>query len=529
MIPSDERAPAFGATDEGDLFDARSLENQFAAYDRCPEALYDDVVTLPTGTPDERVNAVLRWQGALLRGQLPAPGDWPAPELEGPSRRLIEATGVLAYCKDQPELVTELLKDTVLPLWADGAAQFSAKVQQEFDRMLNLIREKLPESGELDDVLQAWDPAWDHLPEAPLGVRGKILAQAKARAGADPDVFVSHRAGALYGAWAERVKVWSEISDVLGDLGDLLGGGRGMDLSRSVLRHTGWKDVQRLSELLKKLPQLRRVIQQMGRMQDSVAEEETVSEQIMRPVSRIEVERQIIPTDVPIETKDIERSDEISRMLPSEAMLLIHPKLRLLWHAKRAERALFTYRRVATDVQEIQHHHIDMVADTQERKRPRPERGPILAVIDTSGSMLGQPEIVAKALVLEAVRTAHMEKRKCYLYLYSHGDNVKELDLSITDDGLGRLMDFLGQSFGGGSDVDAMNLVVERLKKPEWAKADVILVSDGEWTASSKVLSGVAHAKTMGTRFHGVQIGGGSGMNGLCDPIHQFSSWNALS
>jgi uncharacterized protein with von Willebrand factor type A (vWA) domain len=89
-------------------------------------------------------------------------------------------------------------------------------------------------------------------------------------------------------------------------------------------------------------------------------------------------------------------------------------------------------------------------------------------------------------------------------------------------------MDFLGQSFGGGSDVDAMNLVVERLKKPEWSKADVILVSDGQWIASPEVLNGVAHAKTNGTRFHGVQIGHGSGMQGLCDPIHHFSSWTAL-
>ena len=513
------------AASETNAFDARSLENQYAAYDRCPSALYDDVVTLPIGTPDERVDAVLRWQAALLQGQLPELGDWPSPELEQPSRQLVQATGVLTYCKDQPELVYLLLKDTVLPMWADGATQYGERVQQEFERILRSIRERLPEAADLADELQDWNPDWDHLSEVPAGVRGRILALAKNCAAANPDIYVSRRSGTMYAAWAERVRVWSEISDVLGDLGNMLGSGRGMDLSRSVLRHSGWKDMQRLSELLKKLPQLRKVIQQMGRMQDSDAEMESVSEQIMRPVSRIEVERQEIPTDVPIETKDIERSDEISRMLPSEAILLGHPKLHLLWHAKRAERALFTYRRVGTDVREIEHQRIDMVSDTQERQRPRPERGPIMAVIDTSGSMSGKPELVAKALVLEAVRTAHMEKRKCYLYLFSWGNNVLELDLSVTDAGLGRLMDFLGQSFGGGSDVDAMNLVVERLKQPDWVKADVILVSDGEWSPSQSVLNGVTNAKQNGTRFHGVQIGNGSGMQMICDPIHRFQDW----
>jgi len=34
----------------------------------------------------------------------------------------------------------------------------------------------------------------------------------------------------------------------------------------------------------------------------------------------------------------------ISRMLPSELVFLGHPQLKMLWHARRAEKALLTYR-----------------------------------------------------------------------------------------------------------------------------------------------------------------------------------------
>ena len=47
---------------------------------------------------------------------------------------------------------------------------------------------------------------------------------------------------------------------------------------------------------------------------------------------------------VPEETKGVELSDAIPRMLPSEAAMLGHPVLKCLWHARRAELALLTYR-----------------------------------------------------------------------------------------------------------------------------------------------------------------------------------------
>ncbi len=92
-------------------------------------------------------------------------------------------------------------------------------------------------------------------------------------------------------------------------------------------------------------------------------------------------------------------------------------------------------------------------------------------------------------------------------------------------------MAFLMHSFGGGTDIGAMTTVVERLKQDTWKKADVVLVTDGEWGAPANVVAGVAGAKANGTRFHGVQVGtvGRTGLHSICDPVHEFRDWATLA
>jgi uncharacterized protein with von Willebrand factor type A (vWA) domain len=215
-------------------------------------------------------------------------------------------------------------------------------------------------------------------------------------------------------------------------------------------------------------------------------------------------------------------------MLPVESLMLGHPRLRLLWHARRAERALLTYR-VEGTVHERRWVEREVQVE-QQGKRPRPERGPILAIIDTSGSMHGVPEQVAKAIVLEAMRTAHAEKRRCFLYAYSGPGQVLEHELDLSQEGVGRLLTFLGFSFGGGNDeVGVLIKVLARIKSNDWHKADVLFVSDGEWPAPTGVVSSIAAAREAGTRFHGVQIGnrGRTGLHAVCDPVHVFQDWAA--
>ena len=143
-------------------------------------------------------------------------------------------------------------------------------------------------------------------------------------------------------AWGELVKVWGEISEVFGDLGVMMG--RGWDMALGILSHAGWFDLLRLKKLVEKLPQFREIVQMLGRL-DVAENSPSVAEKILMPIRRLEEERREVRTPhVPAEMRGVERSGEVSRMLPLEATMLGHNKLRFLWHARRAERGLLTYR-----------------------------------------------------------------------------------------------------------------------------------------------------------------------------------------
>ena len=498
-------------------FDARSLENRYDFLDSCPEHVLCEIVTLPVGDLRDRVAGIVAWRTALLDGRLPSVEAWPEPAISGPVRKALADLDIPRFCKGQAELVDQLLTDIVAS-FSRRAAALSSDVAEQLRKLEELEREQMAEISfrRTRKVREPQEFALDEATSARLRAEAERAARER---GYDSD-------GEILATWSDRARAWSEISSVFGDLGSMMG--RGFDLSQSILKRVGWLEILKLRELIERLPQLREIVQQLGRLH-AATDGESVAEKLLVPVRRIEEERREVRTPLaPTETRGIERSGEIARMLPAEAAMLGHPKLRLLWHARRAERALLTYRVEGVIVERVQ---VEAEAFEEiEGQRPRPQRGPIIAVIDTSGSMHGLPERVAKAVVLEAMRTAHAENRRCYLYAYSGPSQVLEHELSLTDDGIGRLMTFLSHSFGGGTDIGAMTTVVERLKQDTWKKADVVLVTDGEWAAPHRVVAGVTAARANGTRFHGVQVGnrGRTGLHSVCDPVHVFQDWAAL-
>lgn len=513
-------------------FDATSLERRYAFLDECPEHVLDEVITLPIGSLSERIHGVLAWRGALLDGRLPPADAWPPAEIAGPVRRALGQMGLLRFCRHQQELVDALLAD-VLAAFSRQDQAFQAEVARRLRELEGLERARLRERKELERKVGQLEEQWNthsrrakHRPE-PVQLDEEASRRLRERAERETACRVHDVDTGLIDAWGERARLWGEVAGVFGDLGEMLG--RGWDLTLGVLRHTGWSDLLRLRALVKQLPEIREVIRSLGRLHVSETAE-SVAEQVFVPMRRLEEEwREARTPLVPAETRGVERSGSVARMLPVEAAMLGNPELRLLWHARRAERALLTY---SVEGIEIERTHVEReVTEESEVRRPRRERGPILAVVDTSGSMHGLPEQVAKALVLEALRTAHAEKRRCRLYAFSGPGQTLEHELDLSPDGIGRLLDFLGFSFGGGSDpTGAMNKVLQQIQGGAWMKADVLLVSDGEWPAPASLMPAVRGAGEAGTRFHGVQVGnrGETGLHAICDPVHVFTDWASI-
>jgi len=499
------------------FFDASAFYAQYDFIDQCPESLIAEVVPHPVGELKDRVRAVRQWRDALLAGQPLPEVTWPPKHLGASARQALVELGIHRFTKDQPELVDDLLRDVLRSIAgqdtqykhdiATRLAELEAELRSLDERIEQKSKKKLTHP-------QTWDSEAAQQ-QAATEIHGQWAGRMSLA-----DTEVKER-------WLENVRAWSEVYAVFGDLGELLG--RGRNLCVGVLKHTGWKEVARLQRLLTQLPQLREVIEVLGQLKDK-REDESTAETIFKRVCRLEEERREVRTPlIPAETRGLIRSGDIPRMLPVEAVKFGHPKLRMLWHAARAERALLTYR---VEGVETERTWVEREAlEPSEGRKPRPKRGPMVVVVDTSGSMRGTPELVAKALVLEAARVAHAEKRRCLLFAFSGPGEVIEKELSLSETGIAELLGFLGFSFWGGTDADGvLGQVIVRLHEDSWKKADVLMVSDGEWSSSPDRIQSVQFLRDQGTRFHGVQIGyqNRSGLNAVCDHVHTFSSWMSL-
>ena len=107
-----------------------------------------------------------------------------------------------------------------------------------------------------------------------------------------------------------------------------------------------------------------------------------------------------------------------------------------------------------------------------DRRSPEPDPDPVVLLVDTSGSMEGEPELFAKALALALVQRLVPQGRRVDIVQFSGARDHSELRADAA--GLPALLAFLARSFHGSTDFDsALELGLERA-------ADVVLVTDGK-------------------------------------------------
>ncbi|MEK8017638.1 MAG: VWA domain-containing protein [Candidatus Parabeggiatoa sp.] len=536
------------------IFDADSLERNYQFLDELPESLYPVVVTHTQGQLQLRVEGIMAWRKALLEGHLPHHKStaWPNQPILGKILNVLGQLDIARFCQQQPELTDQLLLEV-----CEAVSQFEKIQSEPFNRHFEELKQ-LEEQRKKEKIRQhhlrkqsarknkqkivkdfkeikalSIDESSNeqNMPSLSLNLDAETLEQlhkeALRLAGKNAADLTSEQ---FLQDWQERARIWHELAEVFDELAGLLG--RGWDLSQGVLASQGWLEMVRLRKLLEQIPQLKELVRTLGKMQISTEEEAIpVMAQLFEPVKRLSEELKEIQSPLaPMETRGITRSDDISRMLPSELVFLGHPQLKMLWHARRAEKALLTYR-----VEGVLSEHIlteNEVLESKPDKKERLERGPIIVCLDTSGSMQGTPERVAKALTLEAMRVAHQEKRACYLYAFSGPEQVIEHQLELTEHGLTEFMAFLIQSFHGGTDIQApLEKAIAKRDTEDWKRADIMIVTDGEFSVPANIVELINKAKEKDKlRIHGVLVGGwnSSAIEKLCNPVHRFSDWQVF-
>ena len=456
------------------LFEQR--EARLSALNELPRQHWLGGMVHSQGTLEPRLAALADLRRHLCAGELPPAGTWRWPSA-APAAALAEAIaalGLARYCAGRQEL-----SDTVL--------------------MSILFH--------LDFIVDYRD-------------RGATETEAIARAVA-----------AFSDDWQERRGQLDELIEVFGMLPED-GKNTNWDQLRGLLRSSGWQAVLRIRRLLEHLPELAKLIRGLGRARPTDEDDpsrQQIVEAMAPATAQLPYRRNVRIPDMPGETRGVRRSDRIARMLPAEAMLLGHRRLRLVWHARRAERTLLSYE----DDDRMQ--ETRLMPEPVSRPVPAPqagkraELGPMLVCVDTSGSMAGGAEAVAKAVVLEAMRTAHAQRRACHVFAFGGPDEVIDMTLDVDADGIERLASFLGQAFRGGTDIcGPLDKALARLESQSWRHADLLIASDGEFGATPAMAARLDEAKrALGLRVQGVLVGDREtlGFMQIADDILPVRDW----
>ncbi len=222
----------------------------------------------------------------------------------------------------------------------------------------------------------------------------------------------------LFVRWQAPIETLGRAGRAFEGLESLLGGS-GFELEGGIWKRQGWAQLDELRKKLEDLRELRDLVRSLGRGGGWGPLRRA-------PVQKLDMKgrngllRTVLEAQ---ETRGLTRSGDISRLLPAEAAVLARGRsvrqAKLLFYARLAEKGLQTYERDGWSEFPTQIH--------PERReiRPTADRGPILLCVDTSGSMRGARETVAKALALECMRAAREQERDCYVFAFSGPQEVR--------------------------------------------------------------------------------------------------------
>jgi uncharacterized protein with von Willebrand factor type A (vWA) domain len=150
-------------------------------------------------------------------------------------------------------------------------------------------------------------------------------------------------------------------------------------------------------------------------------------------------------------------------------------------------------------------------------------RGPIMLLVDESGSMDGEPIQNAKAMAMAIVWLAGHQNRWCCLVGWSSRGQVRTVTLPPGEDHQDAVIDWCSQMFSGGTDppVSIIPQLFQDVGAPE-GKTDVIWLTDGHCSIPSNEVEAFNEFR----RDHSVRsfcLGIGchpGGFEEICDEIH---------
>jgi uncharacterized protein with von Willebrand factor type A (vWA) domain len=454
-------------------FDPSALETRFEPLDRMSRRLWLPAIVNTEGTPVERLEALAAARLRLLAGGavFERGARWPDEDAAEIFGAVCARLGLGEVARASEEVTDQVLRSV---LW-------------HLDRVA-LLRRRMDRPAALQLCAQAFFDDWEPSVE-------ELRAVLR--------VFESLDGIANFARWSEM---------------------------RGLLHSEAWQQVLAARERIERIPRLSQLIRRLGRARPSEREVDTESarpQPCAQTPAWVRRQREVELPGAPLETEGIRRSGDFTRMLASEAMQL--RRRRRLLAARIAEQTLLSYQHRQFSMEWTWVRAPGVARAPDPVKRPEMVAGPMILCVDTSASMNGAPEQIAKAIVLEAMRAASAQRRDCLLYAFSGPGDLCTLELGAHLDGVRAVAGFLSRSFHGGTDIcEPFERALQAIEEQRWRSADLLIASDGEFGAPASLMAALAGARSRhGLRVQGVLIGDRMtiGLRQVCDDVFWVRDW----
>lgn len=294
--------------------------------------------------------------------------------------------------------------------------------------------------------------------------------------------------------YISKLEYIKKLKEILSDLD--LGTGYFWDLSKGNIIESDINTLISWVEFLKKNKEIMELCNLLGKMKKY--NKELIKEKISRT---IKYDIKVPDKNSNEEISGIKLGKSIEYLLPNELALLNDSELEELFDLKYVEEKLmlFDYDSYINIEQEKK------VEEFIENEKDE-EKGPIIICVDTSGSMSGAPERIAKAIAFCISSKAISENRPCLLINFSTSIEVIEFNKfsSFSD-----ILNFLKKSFNGGTDlIPALKYSLDKMESEKFEKADVLILSDFILNnIGNEILEKINNAKILGNKFYSISIG----------------------
>jgi uncharacterized protein with von Willebrand factor type A (vWA) domain len=292
----------------------------------------------------------------------------------------------------------------------------------------------------------------------------------------------------------EWLKLLQQFQDLMNDLS--LDTGLLFDLSKGGLTQQDINQLKKWADLISRNKGVRELCDMLGRLRQV---EKSTKQEIVK--TTIHLEQEVKDYSSKEEIVGIKISNELEHILPQELAILGDPEISILFDKKFVEGELMCF-----DLEGIKKEHYEEEIEEVKEISEDDKMGPIILCVDTSGSMSGSPETIAKAISLYIATRAIKQNRDCYLINFS--TSIETLDLSGKM-GIKDLITFLGKSFHGGTDVaPALVKALDKIKEDQYNKSDVLVISDFVMSSlPNQLVESIQTSKKNKNSFYSLAIG----------------------